>query len=127
MFENINWGIVLPIVVIVLIVLLVIAIFARLFRVAVVAVILAILVPITVTILCGEGEDYISKFSSLFAPEIEQSINDSYKDYSEKEKENPVISSEGFDKAVDDLWTSAKGSLKPAGDAIKDLWEQAKQ
>jgi len=39
----------------------------------------------------GDGTPYVSKVASLFAPEIEQQINDGYKMYHDTNAEDPVV------------------------------------
>ena len=55
---------------------LVVSILLRLTRIALVLAGLFILVPILCTIMWGDGTDFVSKIPSIFAPEIEQGIND---------------------------------------------------
>lgn len=107
-----NWGIVLSISLAILLALIIFGILHRAFRVVVVAVVLAILVPICVTIMCGEGETYVARFASLFSPRIEQQINDGYHDFSEAEKKNPVLDSDGMHDAFNDLWNAAKDKVE---------------
>ena len=60
---------------------LAVSILLRLTRIALVLAGLFILVPILCTIMWGDGTDFVSKFASIFAPEIEQGINDGYGQY----------------------------------------------
>ena len=107
-----NWNVFIAIAAVVLVVLLVVALIHRAIRLAIVLALLAVLVPASLTILSGDGADYIARFAGLFAPAIEQKINDGYRDYSEREKENPVLDREATQNALDELWDSAKGKLQ---------------
>lgn len=113
----------MPVVVALLVVLLIVAIIRRAFRVAIVAVILAFLIPACTAIMCGEGEGYIDRFSSLFTPTIEQTIKDGYQDFAEKEKENPILDKGQVDSALEDLWNAAKdkvtGIARPSPDEME--------
>lgn len=106
-----RWDIILPVAIAILFVVLVVALLHRAVRVAIVAVILAVILPIMVTILCGEGEDYVARFSSLFTPAIEQKINDGYRDYSELEKNDPVLDLDGVNDALEGLWDTAREKI----------------
>lgn len=123
MFADIDWSNVIVIVIGILIALIVAALVLRLFRVAVVFLILAVVVPVAITILCGDGETYVAKFSSLFSPSIETQINEAYQDYSEKEKSDPIISQEGLSDAADELWSGVKSVFETSQDKIQELWE----
>lgn len=107
-----NWNYFVAIAAVILLVLLVIAIIHRAIRLAIVLALLAVLVPASLTILSGDGADYIARFASLFSPAIEQKINNGYQDYSEQEKANPVLDREATQEALDKLWDSAKGKLQ---------------
>lgn len=110
--SGINWSVVMPVVIGVLIAILIFAIIKRALRVVIAVLIIAFLFPVVVTVLSGEGETYVEKFSSLFAPDIEQGINDAYQDFAEAEKRNPVISGPGVKTALQDLWDAAKGKIE---------------
>lgn len=99
---------------VILAVILIGAVIARLFRLAAVILVLAFLVPILISIMSGNGATRVEKISSIFTPEIQQQINETYKEYSELEKEDPVLDEEGFKEALGDLWEKTKDSVSGA-------------
>lgn len=108
---NINWDVIMPVVIAILIALLIFAIFKRALRVVVAVLLIALIFPVAVTILCGEGEGYVEKFASLFSPKIGQGIMDFYKGFAEDEKKDPVISEMGINTAFQNLWDKAKDAV----------------
>lgn len=106
-----RWDIILPIVIALLVAFAIVAVARRAFRLVFVAIALAILIPAATAIMCGEGESYIDKFSSLFAPAVQQTIKDGYQDYAQKEKENPILDRDGINSALDDLWNATKDKV----------------
>lgn len=88
---------VIPILIL-LVICLVVAILMRITRVIVMVAALIIIVPIFCTILWGDGTDYVSKFASVFTPQIEQDINDGYQIYKEENEKNPVVDMDQLDE-----------------------------
>lgn len=88
---------VIPILIL-LVICLVVAILMRIARVIVTVAALIIIVPIFCTILWGDGTDYVSKFASVFTPQIEQDINDGYQMYKKENEKNPVVDMDQLDE-----------------------------
>lgn len=94
--------------IVVLVIILIVSIVTRLFRLAAVILVLILVIPPTISILCGNGAGYVEKISSFFTPEIQEQINDTYQDYSEREKQDPVLNEQGVQDALGDLWEKTK-------------------
>ncbi|WP_289026357.1 hypothetical protein [uncultured Flavonifractor sp.] len=105
--------IILIVILVILAVCLVFAILFRLIRIAVVVVGLIILVPILCTIMWGDGTGYVSKFASIFSPEIEESINDGYETYRDQNAEDPIVDMDQMDD-----W------FETAGDTIENAFDR---
>lgn len=91
---------VIPILIL-LAVCLVVAILMRVTRVIITLVALLIIVPILCTVLWGDGTDYVSKFASIFTPQIEQDINDGYQIYKEENANHPVVDMDQVNEYVE--------------------------
>lgn len=110
-----DWKIIMPVAIAVFLAILVFAIIHRAFRIIIVAIILSMLIPAGFAIMSGNGADYISGFASLFSPSIEQQIKDGYQDFSEKEKQDPVLNgdiAEDTKDALSELWDVAKDKVQ---------------
>lgn len=92
---------------------LIISIIFRLVRVALVLGAMIIIVPILCTIMWGDGTNFVSKFASLFTPEIEQSINDGYVQYRDQNAKDPIVDLDQWDQYFQD-----------AQQAVKDKFDQ---
>lgn len=71
-------------------------------------VVMVVLVPILCTIMWGDGQKYVAKVASLFVPEIEQQINDSYSLYHDLNASDPVVDLDQVQSYMD----AAKGTAK---------------
>lgn len=87
---------------------LAVSILLRLTRIALVLAGLFILVPILCTIMWGDGIDFVSKFASIFAPEIEQGINDGYGQYRDQNAKDPIVDIDQLDKYFQDAQQAVK-------------------
>lgn len=94
-----------------LVVCLIVAVLMRITRVIITLALLILIVPIICTVLWGNGDSYVSKFASLFTPDIEQNINDSYHYYREQNEKDPVVD---MDQLVE------------YADQVKDLFKKGK-
>jgi len=83
---------------------------ARLFRVGITLIALAVILPILCTILWGDGEAYVSKFASIFTPEIEEQITEGYRCYKEQDSKDPILDYE----QVEEYAGSAMDRVKDA-------------
>lgn len=90
---------------------LAISILLRLTRIALVLVGLFVLVPILCTVMWGDGTDFVSKFASIFAPEIEQSINDGYGQYRDQNAKDPIVDIDQLDRYFQDAQQAVKDQL----------------
>lgn len=110
---------VIPILIL-LAVCLAVAILMRVTRVIITLVALLIIVPILCTVLWGDGTDYVSKFASIFTPQIEQDINDGYQIYKEENANRPVVDMDQVHEYVEQAknaasdWVDSK--IKPEKD-----------
>ena len=86
-----------------------VAVVSRLIRVGVTLLALAIILPILCTVLWGDGSSYVSKFASIFTPEIEQRITEGYQFYKEQDSKDPVLDYEQVEREgrwrYPDLWS----------------------
>lgn len=87
---------------------LAVSILLRLTRIALFLAGLFILVPILCTIMWGDGTDFVSKFASIFAPEIEQGINDGYGQYRDQNAKDPIVDIDQLDKYFQDAQQAVK-------------------
>lgn len=87
---------------------LAVSILLRLTRIALVLAGLFILVPILCTIMWGDGTGFVSKFASIFAPEIEQGINDGYGQYRDQNAKDPIVDIDQLDKYFQDAQQAVK-------------------
>lgn len=87
---------------------LAVSILLRLTRIALVLAGLFILVPILCTIMWGDGTDFVSKLASIFAPEIEQGINDGYGQYRDQNAKDPIVDIDQLDKYFQDAQQAVK-------------------
>ena len=104
---------------------LAVSILLRLTRIALVLAGLFILVPILCTIMWGDGTDFVSKFASIFAPEIEQGINDGYGQYRDQNAKDPIVDIDQLDKYFQDAQQAVKDQFSkpvpdPGGDSNTD-------
>lgn len=106
-------GAILVIILVILAILLVVSLVFRLIKVAIVIAALVIFVPIICTIMWGDGTDYVSKFASIFTPDIEEGISDGYEAYRDEYSKNPVVDMD----QVEEYFNQAG---KWAGDTIGD-------
>jgi len=110
-------------VMVILIVAMVIMFLMKLFQFALVAAALIFIVPILVTVTWGDGSEYVSKFASIFTPNIEQTINDGYQYYREENEKNPVVDVEQLEKYAEDakeyLADKAEDFAEDAGETIE--------
>lgn len=97
-----------------------VAVVSRLIRVGVTLLALAIILPILCTVLWGDGSSYVSKFASIFTPEIEQRITEGYQFYKEQDSKDPVLDYEQVEEYAD-------GALEKAKDAILGLFGRKKE
>lgn len=82
---------ILIVAVVVLALCLVCAIVLRMIKAIAIFAVLLVLVPTLCTIMWGDGHAYVSRFASLFTPEIEQQINDGYQTYFDANAEHPIV------------------------------------
>ena len=95
----------------ILLIALAFSIIFRLIRIAIVLGIIILLVPILCTIMWGNGSDYISKFASIFTPDIEESINRGYEEYREENAKSPIIDMDQLQEYFDDVVDTAKDAF----------------
>lgn len=91
------------------------AVVTRLFRVGITLLGLAIILPILCAVLWGDGDAYVSKFASIFTPELEQQITDGYHFYKEQDSKDPILD-------YDQVEEYADGALSRIKNAIRDLF-----
>lgn len=101
----------LVILLILLAICLVVAVVMRLTRFIITIVALIIIIPILFTVLWGDGEDYVSKFASIFSPQIEQEINEGYQFYKEQDRQDPVVDLDQLEEYANHAIDSAKGAI----------------
>lgn len=91
------------------------AVVTRLFRVGITLLGLAIILPILCAVLWGDGDAYVSKFASIFTPELEQQITDGYHFYKEQDSKDPILDYGQVEEYAD-------GALSRIKNAIRDLF-----
>ena len=91
------------------------AVVTRLFRVGITLLDLAIILPILCAVLWGDGDAYVSKFASIFTPELEQQITDGYHFYKEQDSKDPILDYGQVEEYAD-------GALSRIKNAIRDLF-----
>lgn len=93
---------------------LIVAIFMRIVRFIIIICALIIIIPVLFTVLWGDGETYVSKFASLFSPQMEEEINTGYQFYKETDQQDPVVDLDQikeYGKNAADSIKNAAGSL----------------
>lgn len=107
-------GTILIIILVVLVILLVLSLIFRLLKAAIVIALLVVCVPIICTIMWGDGTDYVSKFASLFTPDIEQGISDGYEAYRDEYSKDPVVDLDQVEQYFDDAGNWVEDTIDKA-------------
>lgn len=87
------------------------AVITRLFRVGITLISLAIILPILCTILWGDGDTYVSKFASIFTPELEEQITEGYHFYKEQDRKDPVVDYDQVEEYADVAFSKIKEAI----------------
>ena len=87
------------------------AVVTRLFRVGITLLGLAIILPILCSVLWGDGDVYVSKFASIFTPELEQQITDGYRFYKEQDSKDPILDYGQVEEYADGALSRIKNAI----------------
>lgn len=88
------------------------AVVSRLFRVGITLLGLAIILPILCAVLWGDGDAYVSKFASIFTPELEQQITDGYHFYKEQDSKDPILDYDQVEEYADGALSRIKNAIR---------------
>lgn len=103
---------ILAVILVLLALCLLVSIIMRLTRCIVLFLLLLILVSAAYTITWGDGSAYVSKFASLFSPQIEEQINDGYRFYRAQSSQEPIIDTNQIESYADDAVSAIEKLLQ---------------
>lgn len=82
---------ILAVILVLLALCLLVSVIMRLTRYIVIFLLLFVIVSTACTITWGDGSAYVSKFASLFSPQVEDQINDGYQFYRAQNEQDPLV------------------------------------
>ena len=88
------------------------AVVTRLFRVGITLLGLAIILPILCAVLWGDGDAYVSKFASIFKPEIEKQITKEYHYNKEQDSKDTILDNDQVEEYADGALSRIKNAIR---------------
>lgn len=109
---NIDLDSLVLIVIGILVVLLIFCLIAHLAKIAIGIAVIVFVIPMLFTLYFGDGSNIVNKVTDYLDPTVGQQVEESYKHFKDKEKENPVLDIDAINKAAEQAKEQAKDKIK---------------